>query len=1085
MLLLAPPASDPLPLFWGADSSQQAVLTAASQGGDLVVIAPPGTGKIQTIANLIAHSLMIHQSVIVISANQAPLTALSHQLHELGVDSSGLSFPIAIGKINQQSATATLTAWKQQARPWLASQSRLDDWVAHLHHRYPNGLTPYQVIGHLLANQHHPQLVTFCWPSVQIHDQAELGELKGWVTRLGIHGQGVADWLATPLTLIQQVNWSPHWQRQLLAALDQFTSQTQEFLSQARAFRHVLGFPPDSRLDRAHREALATLARILPQAAGQDWRFALRGDGNNVTQRLREGEGLLQRRLEHLRGIAPPVAEQLLRQLKHGLGLLTRYHTVRQRLSTEYGEEVAQFDLTELQARWHKAERIPWLWRTWYRQVVQRILAGGIVGSQPADLEADLPRLITLQGIERELAALDPILAAVCPAWEGLATQRETMARWLTFQSLLPSALAGIPWDNRELELSPNQQDDLLLPDYPRLVALARLDRAIDALEDLGAVTGGLWAGRRTSLGELAAALSFQQQLSSTLAVLGVDGAIRSSLEKWLGYSNRLLEKGGLIAEAAQRYLAVLADYDIALETMADLAGTAVAALEQAEGEPICLVDRLQEIKPLAPRLHRWCSWCQVVQEANLRGLGPLVDALDRGRLTWEGLDETFILHYYRWWLDSLLEEDAVLRTFLGTDQDQRLEDFQRQDASFIALSRAYFRMVLAQHPANLRLMTTEALAEQEETCFVFDRAIFIGASQIPALVVGQVTARQHIVLGDPQSLPAAPPGTVNLLTASQEFPHYLLTWCYRPGELMAFSNRQYYQGQLVTFPSKGEPPITLYPIMDGYYDSATGSNLVEAQQLVAAVVAHCANSLSQQSLAILTATPGQQQLISTLLLAAQPTLGWTIPPPVMTLTDAAEMTWEEVMLSLTYSGEESDYGLFGEANGPYYLNMAITRPRRVLRIFSSLPPCAREDGKATQKSQGIRDLYQLLAFIAHPPAPPQYPQDAFTDHLIKALTRCHWQVDTSLCPLALAVLDPDQPGQYLAAVEWDGESYHRHHQARERDLLRRQWLQKLGWNVVSIWAMDWWHDPEGALDRLCTTLSYTAASTRPPSNTK
>ncbi|MNS61262.1 hypothetical protein D3C72_942860 [compost metagenome] len=70
-----------------------------------------------------------------------------------------------------------------------------------------------------------------------------------------------------------------------------------------------------------------------------------------------------------------------------------------------------------------------------------------------------------------------------------------------------------------------------------------------------------------------------------------------------------------------------------------------------------------------------------------------------------------------------------------------------------------------------------------------------------------------------------------------------------------------------------------------------------------------------------------------------------------------------------------------------------------------------------------------------------------------------------------LAVVDPDRPGRYLLGIECDGATYHSARSARDRDRLRQQVLEDLGWRIHRIWSTDWFKHPERELQRLVAAI--------------
>src|SRR5690606_19153615 len=80
----------------------------------------------------------------------------------------------------------------------------------------------------------------------------------------------------------------------------------------------------------------------------------------------------------------------------------------------------------------------------------------------------------------------------------------------------------------------------------------------------------------------------------------------------------------------------------------------------------------------------------------------------------------------------------------------------------------------------------------------------------------------------------------------------------------------------------------------------------------------------------------------------------------------------------------------------------------------------------------------------------------------------------------------PDEPGRMVLAVEADGDTYHRAPSARDRDRLRQEHLERLGWRFHRVWASAWFTDPEGEADRIAEAWRAAASSPppRPPERT-
>jgi very-short-patch-repair endonuclease len=54
-----------------------------------------------------------------------------------------------------------------------------------------------------------------------------------------------------------------------------------------------------------------------------------------------------------------------------------------------------------------------------------------------------------------------------------------------------------------------------------------------------------------------------------------------------------------------------------------------------------------------------------------------------------------------------------------------------------------------------------------------------------------------------------------------------------------------------------------------------------------------------------------------------------------------------------------------------------------------------------------------------------------------------------------------------LLGIECDGAAYHSAKSARDRDRLRQEILERMGWNIYRIWSTDWFSDPDREMEKL------------------
>jgi transcription elongation GreA/GreB family factor len=72
-----------------------------------------------------------------------------------------------------------------------------------------------------------------------------------------------------------------------------------------------------------------------------------------------------------------------------------------------------------------------------------------------------------------------------------------------------------------------------------------------------------------------------------------------------------------------------------------------------------------------------------------------------------------------------------------------------------------------------------------------------------------------------------------------------------------------------------------------------------------------------------------------------------------------------------------------------------------------------------------------------------------------------------------IAVHNPDRPGEFLAAIECDGATYHSGFSVRDRDRIRQEILESLGWKgrIWRIWSTDWFFNRAFEIKKLLNFL--------------
>jgi len=188
----------------------------------------------------------------------------------------------------------------------------------------------------------------------------------------------------------------------------------------------------------------------------------------------------------------------------------------------------------------------------------------------------------------------------------------------------------------------------------------------------------------------------------------------------------------------------------------------------------------------------------------------------------------------------------------------------------------------------------------------------------------------------------------------------------------------------------------------------------------------------------------------------------------------------DTIFLSIGYGKDNTgvlthNFGPINIAGGEKRLNVAITRARWELVVVSSILSDDIDETRIT--SHGPKLLKQYLAFARDGRLPAENvkvgreSESPFEQSVWEALHNrgisADRQVGASRYRIDLAIKDPERPGRYLLGVECDGATYHRSIVARDRDRLRQQVLEGLGWRIHRIWSTDWIRDQRGAFQRL------------------
>jgi very-short-patch-repair endonuclease len=536
----------PLP----ADSSQLSAVMAASKGKDFVLIGPPGTGKSQTIANLIAQSVAQGKRVLFVSEKIAALDVVYRRLREIGLGEFCLE--VHSSKARKTDVLAQLqSAWEAKGgadeATWNAEADRLqflrgglNTYVERLHLRYANGYSIFDAIG-IVCSCAEIEAINLSWPSPHTHSRANLIVFRELADRLEANAQAIGyEALAShPLNIIGQGEWSPSWQQQLIQAAREVLPAAQAGIRAAEKFAKASGLPMTA-LSPSVCTGLKGLSSTLPLAVGQDWRFALRPDARFISQRLHNSNELIEKhrqinqhlssvwtnsvmssserglellalRARYMAELSPPWSMETIEVLRRAGELLESIQTLKSQLSVQYGDAVEHLNVSELLKEWTQAEQSFWP-KSWLgTKRITGVLTATIDGEQVPDVAKDLAIWIEIRALRTTINALAP--GNPQPVWKGAESIQSHLEGAIKLQLALTSLIAHDVWTDNGFDVVDfGSCGDTMKADLVLMREINKLDEEILQLSSLSQSTDGLWQGLPTKADVLKAAIVFHKE---------------------------------------------------------------------------------------------------------------------------------------------------------------------------------------------------------------------------------------------------------------------------------------------------------------------------------------------------------------------------------------------------------------------------------------------------------------------------------------------------------------------------------------------------------------------------------------------
>ena len=1041
----------PLP----ADSSQLAAVLAASDGRDFILVGPPGTGKSQTITNIIAQCLGEAKTVLFVAEKAAALDVVHRRLVAIGLGDAVLE--LHSNKTDRKSVLAQLGSgwdrasggseekWIEVTEVLMLSRDQLNAYVEALHAKGAQGISVFDAVA-LVASGSPPFEISFA--SKDAHDEKSYKRLVTLSADLGrmytVVGTG------PPLSLIRGKEWSFQWEAEVLEAIVSLRAAMEDLKRAQHVLARELGLRSDPKLEAERRARLKALAPRVERGA-----LELSSVPDTPADRL------------------TALAESLATDVKELADASS------ETAATYLLDAVRRMPLEQVDAGWREAQAKIWPASAFARKRVRKLLQT-YADNGAADPALDLRALFTVR--ERDKAIRKNPLSPVAETGGKTDADRSTEAVRQTIE--FRAALA---------DLESDVEDPVRFESATAMLASASGGTTLEAL--------------RVYLAVEAEADNRAREFAAKDGVLPVGTSVvdfDAGLATVVAERNRLGDWAKWVEKSEEGRTAGLRSLVEALED-GRVEDDAEEAFRRAYADwwlPLAM-DASDELR----RFTRWehenvvDTFCKLDDAA--AELAP-VEVMRR------------IVH-------GLPAKDGVPRkSELGTLRHQ------------LGLRRPSMpiRQLLASLPetfgklAPCVLMSPLSVAQYlPANQATFDVVIFDEASQITTWdAIGAIArGRQTVIVGDPMQLPPtnffgrADDDDEDLPEVERDMPSILdeasaagvpsrkLDWHYRSRDeaLIAFSNHFYYDGRLVTFPapSTGSNAIRFHKVSGIYARGQGRVNQEEARAIAEVVKRRLKRWLAfpedeRRTMGVITFNAEQQSLILDLLdeiRRRESELEWFFSdereePVIVKNLENIQGDERDVMLfSVTFGPDLSgkltmNFGPINGTGGEKRLNVAITRARRELHVFSSIR--AEQIDLDRTRAVGVKHLKGFLDYAERGPVaipaldegslgPAESP---FEEAVADALRAKGWEVRTQIgvsgFRVDLGVVHPERAGSYLAGIECDGVRYHSSATARDRDKVRQAVLEERGWKILRVWSTDWFRNPSAVTDRIHLELA-------------
>lgn len=1044
------------------DVSQMEAVLTAQQGRSFILHGPPGTGKSQTITNIIADALYRGKRVLFVAAKKAALDVVQRRLEQIGLapftlelhsNKSKKSDVLAqLAKSIETAKLARTADFQQEAQRLDTSKKAISDYVNVLHQKQQVGWSLYDSITAL--ENYHDKKFPKNFISETVLQQLNATLWQQWTDWLP-HFQSIASLIVhpseNPLTALNLPQYSP-------SVNDEISTNTQK----------LLNLLPD----------VESKSQSLAKAIFFPFSIHAKSEWEQFVQVLIAFQKLPDIPLELIRYLSDKENYSIYEEWSKAFN---QYKTVLRSILKDYNRNILTANVSAIETEWKQAQQ------SWF-----------------------LPKWLQSRKIKKQL-----------------------------------SVYRNAPFNNdSEVEqlFSHNNQ----LQEVQRLLQQSRFASVQQALKNL-------FKDEQTDLSDIGNKAALVQQISN-LANAWERNALGKWVHVWqeknLQYSDEIKQKNqSTIADFIQ-LATTLNQQAKSYETLTGV------QFQHNENWNTDTIKQLHDIQTHLPHLKNWMNYVQLRKQGETIQLNWLINAYESKLCSAENLTDYFHYTVHASIAQRVISQHEALSLFNAGLFESKIEQYKKIAKDFQYLTIQELRVKLAAQLPNTtaeamqsseigilqraiknrgRGLSIRKLFDQIPTllpriapCMLmspisvaqyfdvntkhFDILIFDEASQLPTCeaVSALARAKQSVIVGDPKQMPPTSFfSTIKLdeenmdvedlesilddcLSLSVPSKYLLRHYRSKHESLIAFSNVNYYENKLLTFPSSDDLNRKVkFHHIKGFYDKGkTRTNKFEADEIVQYIQSHYNNPQKRKlSVGVVTFSQTQQNLIEDKLqklFMSDPKLEEYVnesdePLFVKNLENVQGDERDIILFSVCYAPDEEgklsmNFGPLNRDGGWRRLNVAVTRARYEMHIFATLQ--ADQIDLSRTSAEGVAGLKAFLQFAekGHLSVRPEDVQEALNkQHLSASISKkllekgleVKCNIGTSGFKIDIGVVHPDKPQQYILGIIIDGHYYYNAQTTNDREMVMPSVLKALGWNVHRIWTMDWHENSDKIIDTI------------------